>query len=616
MDNQENIIKDVSREKVIKEIFGDVFIQLNSGRVLDVEKILKDPGLLHQIKKALDVVIAGEDRNKLLLFLIMLSKELDTSMHAILTGPSSVGKSYLANSVASCFPEEDVKKYSRITPATLDWMKDNLKHKILFIQQLGGAQSREDTLHVMLSEKGLILGTVKRTQGGLFEPYEVTVEGPLCFISTVLENINVDEQLLTRSWLIVPDESEEQTRKVQEFQAELFRNPYKKKEIQIVREVIREIIQKLKGNNVRDVVIPFSHLIEFPASKVRTRRDFEKLLLLTGAVAYLYQYQRPIVEIEGKKCVVAFPADFFMAKIIAEESFETTIAEFTPKLKKVLEICRQIEKNGGEITAKEVARRSDFSQWTAKRCLRKLVDLGILVIEQEHSGPRPDVYGFRNKEGKLSTVELHINLNLSDENELTKIYNLVVQAEQYDKEKLISYINPLSGCSTCTTKSENYVEPKTGDKKQKLSCTTMLNFYDFSNIKQLLYNFIKNYGPVTLDRVSEFLEKKDVHGEEKYKLLDVLIREGKVKQVEDKIGNILFTISDTPNSTVENSGPQSSTVEKICRNCKHFIPSKGLDVGKCLLKKRTVSETDICNKFELDPYSNPSKEDVIGHRIL
>jgi len=416
----------VSKEEIIKNIFGqEALITLETGPILDVENILNDPALLHKIKKALDVVIAGEDRNKLLLFLIMLSKELDTSMHAILTGPSSVGKSYLANSVASCFPEEDVKKYSRITPATLDWMKDNLKHKILFVQQLGGAQSKEDSLHVMLSEKGLILGTVKRTQGGLFEPYEVRVEGPLCFISTVVENINVDEQLLTRSWLIVPDESEEQTKRIQEFQAELFRNPYKKKEIQIVKKVLREIVQRLKGNNVRDVVIPFSHLIVFPASKVRTRRDFEKLLLLTGAVAYLYQFQRPIVEIEGKKCVVAFPADFYMAKIIAEESFETTIAEFTPKVKKVLEICKQIKKDGGEITAKEVSRRSAFSQRTAKRCLEKLVDLGILVIEQEHSGPNPDVYGFRNKAGKLDTVGLSINLNLSNENELTKIYNFV-----------------------------------------------------------------------------------------------------------------------------------------------------------------------------------------------
>lgn len=61
-------------------------------------------------------------------------------LHVVLKGESGVGKSYLAQGVLEAFLEEDVVKVSRVTPAWLDHVKDELKHKILFIHQIGGAE--------------------------------------------------------------------------------------------------------------------------------------------------------------------------------------------------------------------------------------------------------------------------------------------------------------------------------------------------------------------------------------------------------------------------------------------------------------------------------------------
>jgi len=49
-----------------------------------------------------------------------------------------------------------------------------------------------------------------------------------------------------------------------------------------------------------------------------------------------------------------------------------------------------------------------------------------------------------------------------------------------------------------------------------------------------------------LDQAIEFLASQGLRGEEKYKVLSELVDEGKVKMIEDKIGNILFVVSDTP----------------------------------------------------------------------
>jgi len=131
-----------------------------------------------------------------------------------------------------------------------------------------------------------------------------------------------------------------------------------------------------------------------------------------------------------------------------------------------------------------------------------------------------------------------------------------------------------------------------------------------SVISQKFYNHVKKHGPLTLSQTLEVLESLGLKGEEKYKFLSKQIEEGKLRQLEDKIGNILFDVSDTPKH--EGKGEN----KKFCRNCKHFVPSKGLPVGRCLLKNYAVSETDTCSKFEPEPYSNPSKEKVLGERSL
>ncbi len=63
------------------------------------EAILKQKDFLEIVNKTLGYKVAGEEKNRLLLFLIMISYKFLKPIHGIIQAKSSNGKSYLIESV-------------------------------------------------------------------------------------------------------------------------------------------------------------------------------------------------------------------------------------------------------------------------------------------------------------------------------------------------------------------------------------------------------------------------------------------------------------------------------------------------------------------------------------
>src|SRR5437016_4438860 len=84
----------------------------------------QDPDLLQRIKtQYLDRNIAGEDNNKLLLFLVCLSASTKRPLSAVVKGVTGAGKSRIVNRVLDIFRRMDaVLEFSRITGAYLENM--------------------------------------------------------------------------------------------------------------------------------------------------------------------------------------------------------------------------------------------------------------------------------------------------------------------------------------------------------------------------------------------------------------------------------------------------------------------------------------------------------------
>ena len=341
-------------------------------------ELRKDPAILYKIKQMLDSVIVGEDENKLILFLAMMSKDLEDPLNVVLKAGSSGGKSWLVNRVADFFPESEIAKVSRVTPAALDYVKDRLKHKVFIVQQIGGAMSAKDSLHVQLTEKELVLWLPARGKGGTIDLKEVRAEGPTCFISTTTDMV-LDPQLETRTLTLSVDESKEQTRRIHQFQALLDKKPWLREDIKRQAEVVKNVI-KLGHHSPVHVVVPFSDRIEFPINDQRTRRDRVKFSTLIKACAYLHEEMRPKVTYRGKEYIIAFPADFYIAKEIGQKVLRETLLSLPKTLERILEVCRELEDDDEPITSKTVAAKAGCSIQTASRYLKDLNNIGYLSV--------------------------------------------------------------------------------------------------------------------------------------------------------------------------------------------------------------------------------------------
>jgi hypothetical protein len=421
-------------------------------------ELLRDPALLHRIKKELDRFIIGEDKNKLLLFLIAASSYTKWPLSAIVTGESSAGKSWLMNNVLRFF--NNVEEYTRVTAAAPDRLGTDFTHKILKVEELRGADQAQASLRVWISEGRLRLLTTMQNEkdNGRFTTGVIETKGVPSFITTCTD-VNVDTELLNRVFFLSVDESENQTKEVLKFEAEeykvLGKHTWKEPD-----PILTRILPSLTFNSM--VYIPYTHLLAeiFPIPKgrqfaVKPRRDYKKLLFLIGTIAWIHQLQRQIIQVSKiYRYVVATPADFYLAWQICEEGMRQTLLNLSLRHQTILELF----KNRGEsFSAREIAEGTGYSQNRAREILNNLVQQGHLMKDVS---VRPYRYSLGRQKVEMNTIDDFVE-------DLCPVY----------EEKLEEW---LKACYTNTTKNtvvklndpnpcwNIVVDPITGEEKNLL----------------------------------------------------------------------------------------------------------------------------------------------------
>ncbi|MBD3341577.1 MAG: toprim domain-containing protein, partial [Candidatus Lokiarchaeota archaeon] len=259
-------------------------IELSDAEKQEAIILLKDPELLTRFLNDTEKIrFVGEDCNKLLLLLSMTSRKLDRPIDIIVKGPSSGGKNYGINNVALFIPEEDVQAYSELTPKSLYYRTDILKHKTLIIAERVGAEQSDYVLRTMQSEKELILSTVvKNPETGKNETKDIKVEGPMNIIESTTKH-RIHDENETRSFDIFVDESEEQTKKIHQAQRMKYKGEdIDKEKITCPWKNAQRLLKKYK------VIIPYVDQITFDTSTIRSRRDHERFLALIEVTTFLY----------------------------------------------------------------------------------------------------------------------------------------------------------------------------------------------------------------------------------------------------------------------------------------------------------------------------------------
>ena len=382
-------------------------------------EFLNDKNILKKILNVLDAEVIGETETKMLMFLLLLSKDFPSktgtqgwninsdpmSQNIILSSDSSSGKTYMTKKILKLFgePNKDYFVISRITKNAINYMTDiNMDGKIIFIEEMQGMDEATSQLRLWMSEGELTLKTVEKVK---VEGVEVnmsvdkTTTGQPVFISNQAEGV-IEDQLNNRSWVLGMDTTSDQTARILEFQDKINEGGDTVNEVEVRK--IRDSLKQLKKYHF---IIPYADFkaMNIPINDVRSRRDYNKFLTLIKCSAYLHQEQRFIVKDNKDKEYII--ADFDDYEIAKQYSFKILGATFSGLSTNQLDVLNYIRNSNwsDEFTISDIMRNLGKSQGHWYGQLRQLEDLGYVTAE--HRNGKTSVYSLNS-----SKTESIINL--------------------------------------------------------------------------------------------------------------------------------------------------------------------------------------------------------------
>ncbi|MEK7862007.1 MAG: DNA primase, partial [Chloroflexota bacterium] len=162
--------------------------------------------------------VTGEDRSKLLVYLVATSRKLPKPLSLCVVSRSSGGKSFIVSKVCELMPPEEYFGYTRMSSKALFHDDtDRLRHKLLSIEEAEGMEEAAYALRVMQSNQMLRnLSTITDPTTGKHKASENIVHGPVALIVTTTQEL--DFETVSRAFVISVDESSEQTERIHEMQ--------------------------------------------------------------------------------------------------------------------------------------------------------------------------------------------------------------------------------------------------------------------------------------------------------------------------------------------------------------------------------------------------------------
>jgi hypothetical protein len=254
--------------------------------------LLRDPRLCSRITDDLTTLgYVGDEINKLLVYLCATSRKMDNPMSVLILSQSASGKSYLVDTVRRLIPPQEAVAVTSLSDQALQYA-DNLVHKFLILGEAVHNATVDCQVRELLSGKELSrLVTVRDPETARLTSQVVRVP---VIVASVMGSTRaaIHPENASRYFVIHADESREQTERIHEHQ----RRNYGLERVtgggQVAERILRQhhaAQRLLSGRHIVNDMAPF---LDFPAGRMRTRRDHDRFLDLIAAVCFLRQYQK------------------------------------------------------------------------------------------------------------------------------------------------------------------------------------------------------------------------------------------------------------------------------------------------------------------------------------
>ncbi|MFH1868998.1 MAG: toprim domain-containing protein [Candidatus Omnitrophota bacterium] len=380
IENQQAVLtNNIQKEKVPPE--------MNAEEKDQALSLLNDLNLMDRIAFDLETIgLVGEETNKKIVLLVAISRLLEKPLSCIVISPSACGKSYLMERISELIPDEDVEFYSRITPQSLYYMeKDQLKHKLLIIDERSGSIEADYSIRNLQSRRRLTLAVpIKDPATGKIKTHTFEVEGPIAYMETTTE-CNLNPENVSRCFILYLDESPKQTALIQQHQRKIrtqsgWESLGRKEPIKKLYQNAQRLLKPIRVN------IPYVDMISFPTISLRTRRDHERFLSLIEAIAFLHQYQRKITpDSKTGESIEASLEDYRTAYSLAKDLLWDSLNELKKPQREFLQRIKLIFLEGA-FTRKDVREHTGLPDYQLRQLLASLTELEYLSVVEGRQG--------------------------------------------------------------------------------------------------------------------------------------------------------------------------------------------------------------------------------------
>ena len=373
------------RDKQVYKKQTDKRIEVPTATVSKCIEFLKSKGLISQFNKLIGKAgIIGEENNRILLFVVASSYKMRDTLHALIQGSSGSGKTRLLKIICLLMPQEDVKKYTRVT--------DNSFYnqgEYFFVQKLLGLEDwdglKEDAqlaIRELQSNEILISSTSIKDKNGSISGGERTVRGPIASLACTTRG-EIYEDNISRCFLIAVDESREQTLRVIDYQDEESAGLISKQEQKKVRAFVQNCMRLLKPY---EVINPYAKKVKLPQSAHKIRRLNELYKCFIKQITLLNQYQR---KQDKQVRLISEKEDLKVACEILFESIVLKVDELDGSLRQFFErLKKEVEPKGKDyqFNQREIRQKFNISKSQMQRYMYGLLSFGYI----HQSGGHPN----------------------------------------------------------------------------------------------------------------------------------------------------------------------------------------------------------------------------------
>jgi len=393
-----------------------VIIKVSEATASKCIGFMKQKNLLQNLNELIGKSgVVGEEKSRLLLFVIASSYKMKETLHSIVQGTSGSGKTTQIKVIANLMPPEDVKRFTRVTESSFyNYGEYELMNMLIVIEDADGLEEKALlAFRELQSNDILISSSTQKQDNGKFESGEKIVRGPIASLSATTKGEYYEDNL-GRCFVITIDESKEQTQKVINYQNQKASGKIDNKEEKETTEFIQNCMRLLKPY---EVINPFAEKIQLP-NEVHQRRRLNQLFQsIIKQITILKQYQRKQNN-QGK--LIAEKEDIqdaidilFESILLKMDELDGSVRQFFEWIKIMVEAKNNREY---EFTRFEAMQATGLKKTQLQHNLNKLVQLEYLKQ-----------YGFMNKGFKYkisywdNMAQVRAKLKDDLQNQLNKI---------------------------------------------------------------------------------------------------------------------------------------------------------------------------------------------------